>query len=131
MKYLHLTAYGFVIGNFLYKAFRKLFFQITGKKETVLYIHYGFSDGNISDEVVLILCVGKLVEFDDFNRFLRVIGKCITAPGWSMKGAFMRDTIPTSRRGDDMDGLDRCLLNQHEIDKFKDAYYTVVGPSCD
>ena len=48
-----------------------------------------------------------------------------------MKGAFMRDAIPTSRWDGDMDGLDRCLMGQHEIDKFKDAYYTVVGPSCD
>lgn len=130
MKYIQLIAYGSVIGNFLRKSLRKLSFQIAGKKETVLYIRYGFSNVNISDEVVLILCVGKLVEVDDFNRFLRVIGKCITAPGWSMKGAFMRDTIPTSRRGDDMDGLDRCLMNQHEVYKFKDAYSTLVGPSC-
>ena len=64
MKYIQLMAYGSVIGNFLYKSFRKLSFQITGKKETVLYIHYGFSDGNISDEVVIILCAGKLVEYD-------------------------------------------------------------------
>jgi hypothetical protein len=37
MKYLRLMAYGSVIGNFLHKSFRKLSFQITGKKETVLY----------------------------------------------------------------------------------------------
>lgn len=131
MKYLQLMAYGSVIGNFLYKAFRKLSFPIAGKKETVLYIHYGFSDGNISDTVVLILHVGKLADFDDVNRFLRDIKKCITAPGWRLTEAITRDTIPTSRWGDDMDGLDRCLLNQREIDKFKDAYYTLVGPSCD
>ena len=123
-------AYGSVIGNFLYKAFRKLSFQITGKKETVFYIRYGTSDDIIREEVVIILCAGKLVEYDEFNRFLQKIGKCITAPGWSMKGAFMRDAIPTSRWGDDMDGLDRCLLNQHEIDKFKNAYYTMMAP-CD
>ena len=131
MKYLHLMAYGSVIGNFLYKSFRKLSFQITGKKETVFYIHYGTSDDIIREEVVIILYVGKLVDFDDFNWFLREIGKCMTAPGWRMNEAIMRDMIPTSRWGDDMDGLDRCLMNQHEIDKFKDAYYTVVGPSCD
>lgn len=123
MKYLQLMAYGSVIGNFLYKSFRKLSFQITGKKETVLYIHYGYSDGTIRDEVVLILYAGKLVDFDDFNWFLREIGKCITAPGWRMNEAIMRDMIPTYRWGDDMDGLDRCLMNQHEIDKFKNAYY--------
>ena len=131
MKYLHLMAYGSVIGNFLYKSFRKLSFQITGKKETVFYIHYGTSDDIIREEVVIILYVGKLVDFDDFNWFLREIGKCMTAPRWRMNEAIMRDMIPTSRWGDDMDGLDRCLMNQHEIDKFKDAYYTVVGPSCD
>ena len=131
MKYLQLMAYGSVIGNFLYKSFRKLSFQITGKKETVLYIHYGYSDGNIRDEVVLILYAGKLVDFDDFNWFLREIGKCITAPGWRMNEAIMREMIPTSRWGDDMDGLDRCLRDQHEIDKFKNAYYTMMGPSCD
>ena len=32
MKYLHLMIYGSVIGNFLYKAFRKLSFHITGKR---------------------------------------------------------------------------------------------------
>ena len=131
MKYIQLMAYGSVIGNFLYKSFRKLSFQITGKKETVLYIHYGYSDGNIRDEVVLILYAGKLVDFDDFNWVLRKIGKCITAPGWRMNEAIMREMIPTSRWGDDMDGLDRCLMNQDEIDKFKNAYYTVVGLSCD
>ena len=131
MKYLQLMAYGSVIGNFLYKSFRKLSFQITGKKETVFYIHYGTSDDIIREEVVIILYVGKLVDFNDFNWFLREIGKCITAPGWRMNEAIMRDMIPTSRWGDDMDGLERCLMNQHEIDKFKDAYYTVVGPSCD
>ena len=131
MKYLQLMTYGSVIGNFLYKSFRKLSFQITGKKETVFYIHYGTSDDIIREEVVIILYVGKLVDFDDFNWFLREIGKCMTAPGWRMNEAIMRDMIPTSRWGDDMDGLDRCLMNQHEIDKFKDAYYTVVGPSCD
>ena len=47
-----------------------------------------------------------------------------------MNEAIMREMIPTSRWGDDMDGLDRCLLNQHEIDKFKNAYYTMMGP-CD
>ena len=130
MKYLQLMAYGSVIGNFLYKAFRKLSFQITGKKETVFYIRYGTSDDIIREEVVIILCAGKLVEYDEFNRFLQKIGKCITAPGWSMKGAFMRDAIPTSRWDGDMDGLDRCLLNQHEIDKFKNAYYTMMAP-CD
>lgn len=124
-------AYGSVIGNFLYKSFRKLSFQITGKKETVFYIHYGTSDDIIREEVVIILYVGKLVDFDEFNWFLGKIGKCITAPGWRMNEAIMRDMIPTSRWGDDMDGLERCLMNQHEIDKFKDAYYTVVGPSCD
>lgn len=128
MKYLQLMAYGSVIGNFLYKAFRKLSFQITGKKETVLYIHYVYSDGNNRDEVVLILYAGKLVDFDDFNWFLREIGKCVTAPGWRMNEAIMRDMIPTSRWGDDMDGLDRCLMNQHEIDKFKNAYYTMMAP---
>ena len=130
MKYLQLMAYGSVIGNFLYKSFRKLSFQITGKKETVFYIRYGTSDDIIREEVVIILCAGKLVEYDEFNRFLQKIGKCITAPGWSMKGAFMRDAIPTSRWDGDMDGLDRCLLNQHEIDKFKNAYYTMMAP-CD
>ena len=131
MKYLRLIAYGSVIGNFLYKAFRKLSFQITGKKETVIYIRYGFSGCNLSDEVVIILCAGKLVEYDKFNWFLQKIGKCITAPGWSVKGAFMLDAIPTSRLGDGMDGLDMCLMDQHEIDKFKAAYCTLVGPSCD
>jgi len=131
MKYLRLMAYGSVIGNFLYKSFRKLSFQITGKKETVFYIHYGTSDDIIREEVVIILYVGKLADFNDFNWFLREIGKCITAPGWRMNEAIMRDMILTSRWGDDMDGLERCLMNQHEIDKFKDAYYTVVGPSCD
>ena len=130
MKCLQLMAYGSVIGNFLYKSFRKLSFQITGKKETVFYIRYGTSDDIIREEVVIILCAGKLVEYDEFNRFLQKIGKCITAPGWSMKGAFMRDAIPTSRWDGDMDGLDRCLLNQHEIDKFKNAYYTMMAP-CD
>ena len=130
MKYLQLMAYGSVIGNFLYKSFMKLSFQITGKKETVFYIRYGTSDDIIREEVVIILCAGKLVEYDEFNRFLQKIGKCITAPGWSMKGAFMRDAIPTSRWDGDMDGLDRCLLNQHEIDKFKNAYYTMMAP-CD
>jgi hypothetical protein len=80
------------------------------------------------DEVVLILYVGKLVDFNDFNWFLREIGKCITAPGWRMNEAIMREMIPTSRWGDDMDGLDRCLMNQHEIDKFKNAYYTMMAP---
>jgi hypothetical protein len=130
MKYLQLMAYGSVIGNFLYKAFRKLSFQITGKKETVFYIKYGSSDDSIREEVVIILYVGKLVDFNDFNWFLREIGKCITAPGWRMNEAIMRDMIPASRWGDDMDGLDRCLLNQHEIDKFKNAYYTMMAP-CD
>jgi len=130
MKYLQLMAYGSVIGNFLYKSFRKLSFQITGKKETVFYIKYGSSDDIIREEVVIILYVGKLVDFNDFNWFLREIGKCITAPGWRMNEAIMRDMIPTSRWGDDMDGLDRCLLNQHEIDKFKNAYYTMMAP-CD
>jgi len=128
MKYLRLMAYGSVIGNFLYKSFRKLSFQITGKKETVFYIHYGTSDDIIREEVVIILYVGKLADFNDFNWFLREIGKCITAPGWCMNEAIMRDMIPTSRWGDDMDGLDRCLLNQHEIDKFKNAYYTMMAP---
>ena len=131
MKYIQLMAYGSVIGNFLYKASRKLSFQITGKKETVIYIHYGFSGCNLSDEVVTIPCAGKLVEYDKFNGFLQKIGECITAPGWSVKGAFMRDAIPTSCWGDDMDGLDRCLMDQHEIIKFKAAYCTLVGPSCD
>lgn len=130
MKYLQLMAYGSVIGNFLYKSFRKLSFQITGKKETVFYIKYGSSDDIIREEVVIILYVGKLVDFNDFNWFLREIGKCITAPGWRMNEAIMRDMIPASRWGDDMDGLDRCLLNQHEIDKFKNAYYTMMAP-CD
>ena len=130
MKYLQLIAYGSVIGNFLYKSFRKLSFQITGKKETVLYIHYGFSDCNLSDEVVVILHVGKLADFGDVNRFLRDIKKCITAPGWRLTAAITRDMIPTSRL-DDMDGLDRCLMDRHEVYKFKDAYCTLVGPSCD
>lgn len=130
MKYLQLMAYGSVIGNFLYKAFRKLSFQITGKKETVFYIHYSTCDGSPREEVVIILYVGKLADCSDFNWFLREIGKCITAPGWRMDEAIMREMIPTSRWGDDMDGLDRCLLNQHEIDKFKNAYYTMMAP-CD
>lgn len=128
MKYLQLITYGFVISNFLHKASRKLSYQITGKKETVFYIHYSTSDGTPREAVAIILYVGKLVDFNDFNWFLREIGKCITAPGWRMKEAIMRDMIPTSRWGDDMDGLDRCLLNQHEIDKFKDAYYTMRAP---
>lgn len=131
MKYIQLMAYGFVIGSFLHKSFRKLSFQFTGKKETVLYIHYGFSgvsDDNISDEVVIILCVSKLVDFSDVNRFLCEIRKCITAPGWSMKGVFMGDAVPTCRWDDDMDGLEKCLMDQHEIDKFKNAYYTMMGP---
>jgi hypothetical protein len=33
MKYLQLITYGSVIGNFLYKSFRKLSFHITGKKD--------------------------------------------------------------------------------------------------
>jgi hypothetical protein len=131
MKYLRLMAYGSVIGNFLYKSFRKLSFPITGKKETVLYIHYSTCDGTPREEVVIILYVGKLADFSDVNRFLRKIGECITAPGWRMDEVIMRDMISTSQRDDDIDGLDRCLLNQHEIDKFKDAYYTLVGPSCD
>jgi hypothetical protein len=131
MKYLQLMAYGSVIGNFLYKSFRKLSFQIIGKKETVFYIRYSTSDTSDEtprEEVVIILYVGKLADFNDFNWFLREIGKCITAPGWRMNEAIMRDMIPTSRWGDDMDGLDRCLLNQHEIDKFKNAYYTMMAP---
>lgn len=128
MKYLQLMAYGSVIGNFLRKSFRKLSFRITGKKETVIYIHYGFSGCNLSDEVVIILCAGKLVEYDKFNGFLQKIGKCVTAPGWRLNEAIMRDMVPTYRWGDDMDGLDRCLMNQHEIDKFKNAYYTMMGP---
>ena len=131
MKYLQLITYGSVIGNFLYKAFRKLSFQVTGKKETVLYIHYGFSDGNISDTVVLVLYVGKVADFGDVNRFLRDIKQCITAPGWRLNEAIMRDMVPTYRWGDDMDGLDRCLMDQHEIDKFKNAYCTLMGPPCD
>lgn len=130
MKYFQLMAYGSVIGNFLYKAFRKLSFQITGKKETVFYIHYSTCDGSPREEVVIILYVGKLADFNDFNWFLREIGKCITAPGWRMDEAIIREMIPTSRWGDGMDGLDRCLLNQHEIDKFKNAYYTMMAP-CD
>lgn len=128
MKYLQLMAYGSVIGNFLYKAFRKLSFQITGKKETVFYIHYGFDDGLTRDEVVIILYVGKQTGMGDFNWFLREIGTCVTAPGWRLNEAIMRDMVPTYRWGDDMDGLDRCLMNQHEIDKFKNAYYTMMGP---
>lgn len=131
MKYIQLMAYGSVIGNFLYKSFRKLSFQITGKKETVLCIRYSTSGGTPREEVVIILYVGKLVDFDDFNWFLREIGKCVTAPGWRLDEVVMRDMIPTSRWGDDMDGLDRCLLDQHEIDKFRDAYYVMMGSSCD
>lgn len=131
MKSINLIAYGFVIGNFLRKSFRKLSTQIVGKKETVLYIHYSTSDGTPREKVVIILYIGKLVDFGDVNRFLRDIKKCITAPGWRLTEAITRDMILTSRWGDDMDGLDRCLLNQHEIDKFKDAYYTMMGPSCD
>ena len=128
MKYIQLMAYGSVIGNFLYKASRKLAFQITGKKETVLFIPYSTTDGTPREEVVIIRCVGKLADFNDFNCFLREIGKCIPAPGWRMDEAIMQDMIPTSRWDDDMNGLDRCLLNQHEIDKFKNAYYTMRAP---
>ena len=131
MKCIHLMVYGFVIGNFLRKSFRKLSFPITGKKETVLYIHYSMSDGTPREEVVIILYIGKLVDFGDLNRFLCDIKKCITAPGWRLTEVITRDMIPTSRWGDDMDGLDRCLMDQHEIDKFKNAYYTVLWPSCD
>lgn len=131
MKYIQLMAYGSVIGNFLYKSFRKLSFQITGKKETVLRIHYSTSVGTPMEEVVIILYVGKLVDIDGFKWFMRKIDKCVTAPGWRMDEVVMRDMIPTSRWGDDMDGLDRCLLDQHEIDKFKDAYYVMMGASCD
>ena len=131
MKYLQLMAYGSVIGNFLHKSFRKLSFQITGKKETVLYIHYSTSDGTTREAVAIILYVGKLVDFNDFSWFMRKIGTCVTAPGWRLKEAIMREMVPTFRCRDDMEGLDRCLLNQHEIDKFKDAYYTMFGPSCD
>ncbi len=128
MKYLQLMAYGSVIGNFLYKSFRKLSFQITGKKETVFYIHYGFDDGLTRDEVVIILYVGKQTDMGDFNRFLREIGNCATAPGWRLNEAIMRDMVPTSRWGDDMDGLEKCLMNQHEIDKFKNTYYSMMAP---
>lgn len=131
MKYIQLMAYGSVIGNFLYKSFRKLSFQIAGKKETVLRIHFSTSGGTPREDVVIILYVGKLVDIDGFNWFMRKIDKCVTAPGWRMDEVVMRDMIPTSRWGDDMDGLDRCLLNQHEIDKFKDAYYVMMGTSCE
>ena len=128
MKYLQLMAYGSVIGNFLYKSFRKLSFQVTGKKVTVFYIHYGFDDGLTRDEVVIILYVGKQTDMGDFNWFLREIGKCATAPGWRLNEAIMRDMVPTSRWGDDMDGLEKCLMNQHEIEKFKNTYYTMMAP---
>ncbi len=123
MKYIQLMAYGSVIGNFLYKSFRKLSFQITGKKETVVYIHYEYDDGNLRDKVVLILYVGKLVDFSDVSRFLRDIEKCNTAPGWRLTEVIMRDMAPVSKWGDDMDGLEKCLLNQSEGGKFKNAYY--------
>ena len=132
MKYLQLMAYGSVIGNFLYKSARKLSYQITGKKETVIYIHFSYNDGEpLEERVVIILHAGNLVDMGDFNRFLRDIKECVTIPGWRISEVIMREMIPTSSWGDDFDGLDRCLMNQHEIDKFKDAYYTMMGPSCD
>ena len=120
MKYFQLMAYGSVIGNFLYKSFRKLSFQITGKKETVVFIHYANDE---SEEVILTLYIGKLVDFNDINMFLRDIQKCVTAPGWRLTEAIVRDMVPVSKWGDDMDGLEKCLLNEYEVGKFKNAYY--------
>lgn len=99
-------AYGSVIGNFLYKSFRKLSFQITGKKETVVFIHYANDE---SEKVILTLYIGKLVDFNDINMFLRDIQKCVTVPGWRLTEAITRDMVPVSKWGDDMDGLERCL----------------------
>lgn len=128
MRYIHLVAYGLVVGNFLNKTFRKLYTQYLGKEEKVLFFHFQNDDLADHDDVMLTLYIGNNLTAGDFQQFIDEIKPCVMATGWRLVEIEIRKMVPVSRWGDDMDGLEKCLRDPSDVERFRNAYYGMMRP---
>ena len=79
-------------------------------------------------EVLITLYPGD-ISFDDYRRFLLHIATIQTAPGWRMSDAEFREgALVSADARDDMSGLDRCLLNRCEVNRFKNEFNNITVP---
>jgi hypothetical protein len=128
MRYIHLVAYGLVVGNFLNKTFRKLYAQYLGKEEKVLFLHFQNDDLADHDDVMLTLYIGNNLTAGDFQQFIDEIKPCVMATGWRLVEIEIQKMVPVSRWGDDMYGLEKCLRDPSDVERFRNAYYGMMRP---
>jgi hypothetical protein len=126
MRYIHLVAYGLVVGNFLNKTFRKLYAQYLGKEEKVLFFHFQNDDPADHDDVMLTLYIGNNLTAGDFQQFIDEIKPCVMATGWRLVEIEIQKMVPVSRWGDDMYGLEKCLRGPSDVERFRNAYYGMM-----
>ena len=136
MKYLNLMTYGSVIGNFLYKSFRKLSFQITGKKDCrktdvpLLVVNFSRQWTCDGREHYDMRCLVLGPDFDNNIALAKLESVCLSAHPiagyrFSSLNTFHHE-LPHGCSIGDTTQVDN-ILHIGDIYRIKGTYYELIG----